>query len=86
MVQLCFIDYIDECRVAALSNLVICMQDNTECRNTPGDFECICVDGYELMGGACERENYNTENVPIENMRVTFDLILSVKVQTMYAP
>lgn len=47
---------IDECRLAALESLVICTQANTQCMNTDGSFECVCVDGYELVGGECIRK------------------------------
>lgn len=47
---------IDECLVAALESLVICMHINTQCVNSNGSFECVCVDGYESVDGECQRE------------------------------
>lgn len=29
---------------------------NTQCVNIGGSFECVCVDGYELIDEECERE------------------------------
>lgn len=46
---------IDECRVAALENSVVCAQPNTQCLNNEGSYECVCVDGYELVDDKCER-------------------------------
>ena len=46
---------IDECQMAALNNSVICTND-TQCTNTPGSFECVCVPGYRLVNGNCERK------------------------------
>lgn len=47
---------IDECREAALESSVICTQANTQCLNTNGSFECVCVGGYEPVDGECERK------------------------------
>ncbi|CAJ1077191.1 thrombomodulin [Xyrichtys novacula] len=30
-----------------------CPGENFKCVNTPGDFQCVCKDGYKLTGGAC---------------------------------
>ena len=49
---------IDECREAALVGTVICTQENTQCMNTDGSFECVCVPGYnQTMDGECQRKN-----------------------------
>lgn len=32
------------------------MTSNTQCVNTNGSYECICVDGYELVDDECQRE------------------------------
>ena len=48
---------IDECREAALNNSVICTQNDTVCQNTPGNYECVCVPGYRMMNGVCQREH-----------------------------
>ncbi len=49
---------INECRVAALESMIICTAVNTQCVNTEGSFECICVPGYELnMNGECQRKS-----------------------------
>ena len=47
---------IDECREAALMSSVICPQPNTQCVNTNGSFQCVCVDGYEVAETECQRE------------------------------
>ena len=47
---------IDECREAALSSAVICTENDTRCINIDGDFECVCVSGYELVDEVCERK------------------------------
>lgn len=52
----CMIVDIDDCRVAALESLEICSKDNTLCVNTNGSFDCVCVDGYELVNQQCQRE------------------------------
>lgn len=36
---------------------VICTQENTQCMNTEGSFECVCVGGYELVDGQCQRKS-----------------------------
>ena len=48
---------IDECRMAALNDSVICIND-TQCSNTLGSFKCDCVSGYELVDGYCERKRH----------------------------
>ena len=48
---------IDECRMAALNNSVICTND-MQCTNTLGSFKCDCVSGYELVDGNCERKSH----------------------------
>ena len=48
---------IDECRMAALNDSVICIND-TQCTNTHGSFKCDCVSGYELVDGICERKRH----------------------------
>ena len=50
---------VDECYEAALSSSVICTQNNTQCINVAGDFECVCVDGYEATNGECHRKLTN---------------------------
>ena len=48
---------IDECRMAALNDSVICIND-TQCTNTLGSFKCDCVSGYKLVDGNCERKSH----------------------------
>ena len=48
---------IDECRMAALNDSVICIND-TQCSNTLGSFKCDCVSGYKLVDGNCERKRH----------------------------
>ena len=47
---------IDECHMAALQSTVLCTNLNTQCVNTIGSFECVCVDGYELVDEECQRK------------------------------
>lgn len=48
---------IDECLEAALSATDLCEEDkNSQCQNTEGSFECICVPGYEKMNETCSRK------------------------------
>lgn len=51
---------IDECRVAVLENFVICAQPNTQCLNSDGSFQCVCVSGYESIDGDCRRKQIYT--------------------------
>ena len=42
--------------MAALASLVVCTGEDTQCVNTYGSFECVCVPGYRLMDGNCQRK------------------------------
>ena len=53
MSQLC--TDIDECSEAARRETTIC-EESTRCVNTPGDFECVCFDGYSRVNGTCQSE------------------------------
>ena len=45
---------IDECLEAALNAVDLCVDDqNTQCSNTEGSFECICVPGFARENGTC---------------------------------
>ena len=54
---------VDECFVAALESSVICVQLYTQCVNTDGSFECVCVDGYEPVDGECKRKITNRVSI-----------------------
>ena len=41
--------------MAALGREVVCTQENTQCVNADGSFECVCVPGYELTDRNCQR-------------------------------
>ena len=45
----------DECLEAVANQRDIC-QANTACVNTIGSFQCVCVPGYELVDGICQRK------------------------------
>lgn len=48
---------IDECLVAALNATDLCEDtENSQCVNTEGFYDCICVPGYTLVNGSCERK------------------------------
>ena len=38
--------------LAALNGSSLC-SDNSECVNTHGSYECVCVPGYDLTNGTC---------------------------------
>ncbi len=42
--------------MAVLEGVVICVEENTECVNNEGSFACVCVGGYELTDGKCQRK------------------------------
>ena len=46
---------IDECFIGGHN----CTQ-NQRCVNRPGNYECICVSGYELSNGNCEGNSLHT--------------------------
>ena len=46
---------IDECLEAVANQRDICPA-NTACVNTIGSFQCVCVPGYELVDGTCQRK------------------------------
>ena len=51
---------IDECLVAAVQAVDVCVNvTNSQCVNTEGSFECICVPGYIVVNETCERELHN---------------------------
>ena len=53
--------------MAALQNTVLCTDLNTECVNTIGSFECVCVDGYELVDEECQRKIDYSKFYPYNN-------------------
>ena len=46
---------VDECLEAVANQRDICPA-NTACVNTIGSFQCVCVPGYELVDGTCQRK------------------------------
>ena len=51
---------IDEC--TEWSN-IIC-ERNAHCNNSPGRYECICIEGYEMVNNICQGE-FLTLNVVV---------------------
>ena len=47
----CILD-VNECMLAALNGNSLCSV-NSECVNTHGSYECVCVPGYDLTNGTC---------------------------------
>lgn len=49
---------IDECLEAAIAAKDLCESDkNSQCLNTEGSFECVCVPGYEKLNETCARKH-----------------------------
>ena len=46
---------VNECLEAVANQRDICPA-NTVCVNTIGSFQCVCVPGYELVDGTCQRK------------------------------
>ena len=53
---------VDECFVAAIEATDLCESNqNSQCVNTEGSFDCSCVPGYiDVTDGSCERELQNS--------------------------
>lgn len=50
----------NECFLAALTSIDVCENDeNAECVNTAGFYNCSCVPGYERINGSCHSEYYS---------------------------
>ena len=48
---------VDECFMAAIEAIDLCESNqNSQCVNTEGSFDCSCVPGYIDVNGTCERE------------------------------
>ena len=45
---------VNECLEAVANQRDICPA-NTACVNKIGSFQCVCVPGYELVDGTCQR-------------------------------
>ena len=58
LIQSCYLSYlyadVDECLEAVANQRDLCPA-NTVCVNTIGSFQCVCVPGYELVDGTCQR-------------------------------
>ena len=49
----------DECLEAAHQGINICeMDENSQCLNLEGSYECSCVSGYLNVNGTCQRKTY----------------------------
>ena len=49
---------VNECMLAALNGSSLCSA-NSECVNTHGSYECVCVPGYELTNGICHSMSHD---------------------------
>ena len=48
---------IDECFVAAVEGTDLCENEtNSRCVNSEGSFDCVCVPGYTVVNGTCQRK------------------------------
>ena len=48
---------INECLAAALESANLCESDqNTQCVNNDGSYDCVCVPGYNRVNGSCQRK------------------------------
>ena len=46
--------------MAIVEGMDLCTSEaNSQCVNTEGSFDCICVPGYIVIDGNCERELQN---------------------------
>ena len=46
---------INECFEAALKDEELC-ERNSQCINTEGSFDCVCVSGFVLVNDTCQRK------------------------------
>ena len=48
---------INECLVAAMESVNLCENNqNTQCINNIGSYDCVCVPGYNRVNGSCQRK------------------------------
>ena len=57
---------INECLAAALESANLCESNqNTQCVNNDGSYDCVCVPGYNRVNGSCHRKLHFWDDILI---------------------